>query len=142
MNPYAALKQKHQSEIDAFPFGFAFSTEQFNEMMVDRFGLTPADTDKIYSIGGGGYIRKCDSDAMHEMFGRHAQEREVAIRENKDDYLYHMFNYELANHEYTYTYDLTDTLEALDLTREEVDANPIMHEALMRAIKHQESLDW
>lgn len=142
MNPYAALKQKHQSEIDAFPFGFAFSTEQFNEMMVDRFGLTPDDTDKIYSIGGGGYIRKSDSDAMHEMFERHAQEREVAIRENKDDYLYHMFNYELANHEYNYTGDITDTLEALGLTEQEVRTNAKMCEAFVRACKHQESLDW
>ena len=142
MNPYTTLKNKHQKEINEFPFGFAFSEEQFNEMMVERFGLTPEDTDKIYSIGNGGYIRKSDSDAMHEMLERHAAEREVAIRENKDDYLYHMFNYELANHEYSYTGDLTDTLDALDLTLEEINANPQMDEALQRAIKHQMELDW
>ena len=137
MNPYVKLKQRHQKEINDFPFGFAFSETQFNEMMVEKFGLTPEDTDKIYSIGGGGYIRKTDSDAMHEMFERHAQEREVAIRENKDDYLYHMFNYELANHEYGYTGDLTDTLDALGLTLEEIEADPRMDEALKRACKHQ-----
>lgn len=142
MNPYLEMKHRHQSEINNFPFGFAFSETQFNEMMVERFGLTPEDTDKIYSIGNGGYIRKCDSDAMHEMFERHAQEREVAIRENKNDYLYHMFNYELANHEYSYTGDLTDTLEALDLTIEEVNANPQMDEALKRAAKHQMEMDF
>ena len=142
MNPYVELKTKHQKEIDNFPFGFAFSETQFNEMMVERFGLTPEDTDKIYSIGGGGYVRKADADAMHEMFERHAAEREVAIRENKDDYLYHMFNYELANHEYGYTGDLTDTLEALNLTLEDIEANPQMDEALKRAAKHQMEMDF
>ncbi len=142
MNPYTTLKQKHQKEIDNFPFGFAFSTEQFNDMMINRFGLTPDDTDKIYSIGGGGYVRKCDADAMHEMLERHAKEREKVAKDNKDDYLFHMFNYELANHEYTYTYDLTDTLDALDLTMEEINENPEMLDALNRAIKYQESLDW
>lgn len=142
MNPYAELKQKHQSEIDAFPFGWAFNENQFNDMMINKFGLTPEDTDKIYSIGGGGYIRKCDSDAMHEMIERHAQEREVAIRENKDDYLYHMFDYELGNHEYTYTHELGDTLDALGLTMKDINADMRMYDALMRAIRHQESLEW
>ena len=142
MNPYVTLKNKHQKEINDFPFGFAFSESQFNDMMINKFGLTPEDTDKIYSIGGGGYIRKTDSDAMQELFDRHAKERETAIKENKDDYLYHMFNYELANHEYSYTGDLEDTLDALGLTYKEVKADKIMYEALKRAIKHQESADW
>lgn len=140
MNPYLELKEKHQKEIDAFPLGFAFSESQFNEMMA-KWNLTPEDTDKIYSIGGGGYVRKCDADAMHEMFERHAKEREEAIRENKDDYLYHMFNYELANHEYSYTGDLTDTLDALDLTMEDISADKRMADALHRASEYQLSLD-
>lgn len=142
MNPYLELKQKHQKEIDAFPFGWAFSETQFNEMMIDRFGLTPEDTDKIYSIGGGGYIRKSDSDAMHEMVERHEREREAAMTENKDDYLYHMFDYELANHEYNYTGDTADAIYALGLTMRQIKADDRMFNALQRAIKHQESLDW
>ena len=52
MSKYTELKAKHQKEVDAFPFGFAFNQSQFNEMMA-KWGLTPNDTDKIYSIGGG-----------------------------------------------------------------------------------------
>jgi hypothetical protein len=142
MNPYIELKERHQKEINDFPFGFAFSESQFNNMMINKFGLTPEDTDKIYSIGGGGYVRKCDADAMHEMFDRHAKERETAIKENKDDYLYHMFNYELANHEYSYTGDVSDTLDAIGLTREEVNADERMRKALARAIKNQQAIEW
>lgn len=139
MNPYLALKEKHQNETNKFPFGFCFNEQQFNEMMAN-WGLTPEDTDKIYSIGGGGYIRKSDSEAMNKMFDRQEKEIATARAENKDDYLYHMFNYELANHEYSYTYDVTDTLDALGLTMEEIAADEIMLEAFKRAIKNQNNI--
>ena len=141
MNPYLKLKQKHQREINAFPLGFAFNQEQFDKMMA-KWNLTSEDTDKIYSIGGGGYVRKCDSDALSELLDKHAREVTAARMENKDDYLYHMFNYELANHEYSYTGDLTDTLDALDLTLEDVIADPRMDEALKRASRHQMEMDY
>jgi hypothetical protein len=135
MNKYTSLKSKHQAEVDVFPFGFAFNQKQFEEMM-SKWGLTPDDTDKIYSIGGGGYVRKSDSDAMHEMFDRHEAERKTAMQD--DEYLYQMFNYELGNHEYSYTQYLTDTLEALGLTIDEINAYPRMADALKRAIAAQE----
>jgi hypothetical protein len=68
--------------------------------------------------------------------GYHEKERKAAMQD--DEYLYQMFNYELANHEYSYTYDLTDTLEALDLTIDEINADPRMADALKRAIAAQE----
>lgn len=136
MNKYTELKSKHQAEVDAFPFGFAFNQKQFDEMM-DKWGLTPDDTDKIYSIGGGGYVRKSDAEAMHKMFERHELERKMA-RKHGDDYLFEMFNYELANHEYSYTQDLTDTLDALGLTMDEINTDPRMADALKRAIAAQE----
>ena len=141
MNPYLTLKEKHQKEINDFPFGFCFNDQQYNEMMAN-WGLSPEDTDKIYSIGGGSYIRKSDAKTMNEMFDRHAKEVAAARTENKDDYLYHMFNYELANHEYNYTYDATDTLDALGLTMEEIEADERMLEAFKRAIKNQENNEW
>lgn len=136
MNKYTELKSKHEAEINAFPFGFAFNQSQFDEMMT-KWGLDPKNVREILSIGHGGYIRKTDADAMHEMFDRHEAERKTAMQD--DDYLYQMFNYELGNHEYSYTYDLTDTLEALDLTMDEINANPRMADALKRAIAAQEN---
>ncbi len=134
MNKYRELKSKHQKEVDAFPFGFAFNQKQFDEMMI-KWGLTPDDTDKIYKIGGGGYVRKTDADAMEEMFARHEAEWNVAIQD--EEFVFQMFNYELANHEYSYTGDLTDTLEALGLTMDIVNETPGMADALKRAIAAQ-----
>lgn len=136
MSKYTELKSKHQAEVDAFPFGFAFNQKQFEEMMT-KWGLAPDDTDKIHSIGGGGYVRKSDSEAMHKMFARHELERKMA-RKHGDDYLFEMFNYELANHEYCITYELDDTLDALGLTIDEINADPMMADALKRAIAAQE----
>ena len=134
MNKYTELKSKHQKEVDAFPFGFAFNQKQFDEMM-EKWGLAPTNTDKIYKIGGGGYVRKSDADAMDEMFARHEAERKAAMQD--DEYLYQMFNYELANHEYSYTGDLEDTLDALGLTMDEINADPRMANALKKAIAAQ-----
>lgn len=136
MSKYTELKAKHQAEVNAFPFGFAFNTKQFEEMMT-KWGLTPNDTDKIYSIGGGGYVRKSDAEAMDKMFERHALERKMT-RKYGDEYLFEMFNDELANHEYRITHDLTDTLDALGLTIDEINADPKMADALKRAIAAQE----
>ena len=135
MNKYTELKSKHQKEVDVFPFGFAFNQKQFDEMMI-KWGLKPTDIREILSIGGGGYVRRDDAKAMNEMFDRHEAERKAAMQD--DEYLYQMFNYELGNHEYGYTQDLTDTLEALGLTMNEINADPRMANALKRAIAEQE----
>ena len=135
MSKYTELKAKHQAEVNAFPLGFAFSQSQFDEMM-KKWGLKPTDIREILSIGGGGYIRRDDSKAMHEMFDRHEAERKAAMQDY--EYLFEMFNYELANHEYNYTCDITDTLEALGLTIDEIDADERMRSAFLMAIRAQE----
>ena len=135
MNKYTSLKSKHQKEVDAFPFGFAFNKDQFDKMMTD-WGFKPTQRSNVMYLESGCFIRKSDYKAMQEMFSRHEAERKEAMKD--DDYLYQMFNYELANHEYGYTQDLTDTLEALGLTIDEINADPRMSDALKRAIAAQE----
>lgn len=134
MNKYTSLKSKHEAEVNAFPFGFAFNKDQYDRMMTD-WGFKPTQRSNVMYLEAGCFIRKSDYKAMQEMFSRHEAEREEAMKD--DDYLYQMFNYELANHEYSYTYDLTDTLEALGLTIDEVKADPRMLHMLERAIAAQ-----
>jgi hypothetical protein len=135
LNKYTELKSKQQKEVDAFPFGFAFNKDQY-DIMMDKWGLKPTHRSQIIYIGGGSFVRKSDYKAMHEMFALHEAEHKAAMKD--DEYLYQMFNYELGNHEYGYTQDLTDTLEALGLTIDEINADPRMADALKRAIAAQE----
>lgn len=135
-NLYAEMRERHQKEVDEFPLMFAFNQKQFEEGM-RKLGLEPSDTDKIYSIGGGGYIRKTDSDALSEMLERHGNEidQAVAADENGEGFIYQMFCYELTNHEYNYTHSITDTLNALDLTMEKVEADERLSHGLKKAMK-------
>ena len=132
MNSYRLLTAKHEKEINEFPFMWAFNQKQFDEGM-RRLGLEPTDTDKIYSIGAGGFIRKTDAEAMHELIKRHTAERQAAIEadETGEGFILDMFTYELDNHEYCITRDLEPTLDALGLTVEEVNASP----ALLHGLK-------
>lgn len=139
MIKYLELMKRHQKDISEFPFMFAFSKEQFAEGMV-KLGLKESDIDKIYYVKNCDcYIRKSDSEKMHQMFKRHSEEFKKAIEEDEtgDNFIYEMFNYELANHEYSVSYDLIDTLKALGLTIEEINSNEKLLHGLTRAIDNQ-----
>lgn len=138
-NKYNALKEKHQKEVNDFPMFFAFNNSQFEEGM-KKLGLKPTDTKKIYKLGNtGGFYRRSDSDALHEMFHRHTEEMSAAIAADPtgDGFIYDMFNYELANHEYGYTGDLEPTLDALGLTMDEIRKDPRLTHGLEKARKNQ-----
>lgn len=45
-----------------------------------------------------------------------------------------MFQFELINHEYGYTHELDDTIEALDLTKKQIRENKALKNGLLLAI--------
>ena len=86
--------------------------------MLKNWGLTAYDTDKIISLEDGRYILKADKDRYKEMLLRHKRDIEFYIAHDKKGtgFIYDMFLYELANHNFCVTCDLTDTIEALGLS--------------------------
>lgn len=139
MNTYLQLKEKHQNEVNSFPMVFAFNNKQFEEGM-RKLGLKLTDTDKVYKLSGtGGFYRKTDAKALHDMLERHAKEMDEAVKNDKtgEGFIFDMFNYELANHEYVITYDISDTLAALDLTIEDINNNSLLKKGLEKARKAQ-----
>lgn len=137
MNAYAKLKETHQNRVNALPLKFAFGTKQFREMM-ESWGLTVDDTDKIYKMGntGGFYLRE-DSKLIFDTLEQNEREMQEAIAADTDGtgFIKDMFSYELDNHEYCITYDLEPTLDALGFTFEEVSANPALAKGLKIAMK-------
>lgn len=142
MENYFDMKARHEKEINEFPFGFAFSNEQFKEMM-EKWGLTENDTDKILSIGMGGFIRKTDKESMEELLERHREEKEKVL--SNDKFLQEAIEYELGNHEYIITYDLEPTLSALgysiDILQDKRFKN-IFEKAKKNYLKSMEKLGW
>lgn len=138
MCKYSQHKSRQESERDAMPMFFAYSRERLQEQMETR-GITSFD--EITSIGAGGYIKKDDLNGLLEMVKRHVDEDTEAKKD--PEFAYQMFRYELGNHEYCITYDLTDTLEACGVTEEELETNPVLAEAMTRARRdYLASVDW
>lgn len=117
-NQYLELKKRHQAEVDAFPMAFAFS----NEQLIKALEKLNATKEECVSIYGGGIIKKTDQVKLREMFAHQAEEKNIAIENDKtgEGYIKDMFEYELANHEYNYTMDASDTLECLGLTVDQI----------------------
>ena len=139
MNSYQELTARHQAEVNAFPFFFAFTRQGFEEGM-RKVGLDPSETDKIRCLGRtGGYYRISDADAFREMIARHRRERQEATAADQtgDGFIYEMFDAELANHEYGYTGDPSDALLVLGLTMEEIAQDPRLLHGFEQACRRQ-----
>lgn len=135
MNRYADLKRRQQEEFSAFPMQFAFNDRQFAEAMAE-LGLGPTDTDKVYRAPGGGIYRCEDGPRLKEMMDRFDRELQEAIAADQtgDGFIYEMFLYELDNHEYGYTMDTEDTLDALGYTADEVLGDPRLKRGIEKAV--------
>lgn len=83
--------------MNAFPLGAAFSNKQFEEMM-NEWGLTSKDTDKICRIGAGMFIRKADREAFIALITRHHEELRNAMQDI--EFFQSAALYEMFNHEY------------------------------------------
>ena len=107
---YQELKTRWGKEINAFPMAFAFSNEQLKEVLVNL----ETTIEEVVSIGSGGIIRKTDLVAYEALFERIGVERVAAFENNV--VLIEAIRHELGNHEYIYTSDPTDALNALEIT--------------------------
>jgi len=136
MNNYISLITKQRNEFNEFPMMFAFSNDQFKEGMM-QLGLDEGDTDKIYSIPGGGFIKKTDSKAFNSLLDRHEKELNDAIESDLTglEFIYDMFVFELNNHEYSYTRDSEPALLGLGLTFSKVIDNPKLLLGFTKACK-------
>lgn len=142
MNKYDELRKRQQAEFDALPIGAAFGHQQFVEMM-KKWDLchgedgepTENDCKQISHIYAGAYIQKKDIPALREVSARHKAEFEKAIAEDEtgEGFVYDMFYSELCNHEYGYTGDPEDAIEALGMSFEEIYSNEKLSHALEKA---------
>ena len=140
METYRQMQERHQKEMNSFPIAFAYSDQQFDDGM-RKLGLDPSETDKVVSVSYGAFIRREDHDALMEMFERHSKEERDAFIKNEDDWAYHAFRYELANHEYSYTGDYEPALEACGFTLDELKQYPDLVVTFRRAMRDSMNYD-
>lgn len=135
-NLYVEFKRNREKEINNFPMGFAFSNKQLEEGMKK---LNVTDKSELLSIGAGGFIRKTDKEKFTNLMNKYDTEFKRLIEADKtgEGFIYDMFYYELANHEYLYTLELDDTFDALGLTYDNIKNNIALEKGLKKAIKTQ-----
>lgn len=112
---------------------FAFNDKQFRDGM-KKLGLKPTDTDKIYrgGIAGMFYPKECGHE-FHVTAEKYCNDL-CALRKD-DKFLYQEIYYELGNHEYGYTMDISETLDALDLSPDDVHNPGRIHDIFEKARK-------
>lgn len=138
MNKYKALRKKQQKEFDeADLLGYAFGKEQFRALM-ERWGINPDNEEelkKVSHVYAGAYILDENIPAYKELLTRQHQEFDAAIAEDEtgDGFIYEMFLYELDNHEFGYTMDTEDALDALGYTAEDVMNDPRLKHGIEKA---------
>lgn len=130
MGKYIEYKDEFEKTVNNFPMMFAFSNEQLEQ---GKTQLGVSDNKELLSIGDGGFIRKTDRQAYLDMVDYLKEKLQQGLF-NDDEFLYEAFLYELGNHEYCITYDLTDMLDTLCLDEEQVRNNPRMNKILNTAL--------
>uniref|UniRef100_UPI003F84B68C DUF7659 family protein n=1 Tax=Staphylococcus shinii TaxID=2912228 RepID=UPI003F84B68C len=129
-NLYIQSKESKQERFNNFDMFFAFDNEQFSK------GLEKLEvnSDEIVSIGMSGFIRKSDVSTFNEMMESFKDEHNKNMK--NDDYVYHMFKYEMGNHEYIITYDDSEILDACDVDEHLFIADERLKEIYLKAKNH------
>ena len=114
---YKELRERHQEETNKLPIYWAFGSEQYEELK-KKLNIKNDDElkEKCFGIFGG-IALKTDKEKILETLKRHNEEEKKLFED--DDFLQSAFEYELGNHEYIITYDLSDTLRALGISYKE-----------------------
>ena len=132
MSLYETMKARQQKAVDRYirEYGFfAFSDDQFTEGL-KKLG---ADPGQLRALPGGGYMLADKVQGFIEILQANDRERAAALRH--PEYVFNMFYSELANHEYSYTGDASETLQALGMSEDQLRADPALYEAFERAKK-------
>lgn len=135
MNSYYKMRSRHAQEFYGFPHICAFTQKNLLEGMKKLGVNTPKE---LFGYGDTGlYFRVTDRTALDEMFERQHKEITEAILNDGtgNGFIYDMFLYELNAHEYRFTQDIEDTLEALGITQEQIVSTPNLKHGLEKACR-------
>lgn len=136
MCKYLEIKNDNQKRFNDFSENFiywifAFDNTEFNEKLKEH----NLSKDEIISIGAGGFIKKEHKELYLQELK--ALRKGHAFNQIKDDdeEVKKAFKYELSNHEYCITYDLSDALNALGITEEKIQKDARLKKLLKEAVK-------
>ena len=137
MNLYEIQKEAQQARYSEFLRNYAFFA--FNEEQLKaglrKFNIQPGQKGVLTVLPGGGYVLSEHFEEFMDMIHTAQAERDAALAdpENGTKFALDMFVYELSAHEFTYTGDESEALEALNITPEDLSKNEMLRAALEAA---------
>ena len=140
METYKDMKERQEQETHAFIAEhafFAFTDEQFNEGLV-KLGIGKEEAVRLLvHIGANCYMLKEKRDAYVALSNRLEAElmENIAQDPTGDGFIFDMFYYELANHEYAISGELGPAIMACGLTVQDLKDNPALYAGLKKAVK-------
>lgn len=133
MNSWEIFTEKYREKFKTIPIYYAFNDKQLQQIK-EMLGITNDEEfeNNVVSTYGGGLILKNNIPLLNTYFDEKEKELKKLIDEDKtgEGFVQDMFYTELVNHEYPYTQQLDDTLEALGLTLEEINTNAKLRHGL------------
>lgn len=133
---YKKYKENRQNDFNKLPIYWAFGEKQFQELL-QKLNLQdkPEDLKKLVNIGCGGLMLKSDLPLLKNHNQTYSSDKLLFWLTHNFKFAYSAFKYEMSNHEYYYTYDITDTLQSLGLNFEDIERNAYLKLAYLRARK-------
>lgn len=133
---YKTWKENSQKDFSKLPIYWAFGEQQFKELL-QKLNLkdTKEDLQKLVNIGYGGLMLKSDLHLLENHNATFSKEKLLFWLTHNFKFAYSALRYEMNNHEYYYTCDISDTLEALRINIEDIQNNAYLRLAYLRAKK-------
>lgn len=138
---YQDLKLAQENELNEFTSKYcfwAFGQDQLNKKLAE-LGITEEELQEKYVGFYGGAMRADKVSEYEELLTRHFNQLQQHLKDT--DFALSAFKYELANHEYGYTYDETPALRALGLSARDVADNEVLRNAFVKAVKYIKEQD-
>ena len=129
---YGEMKDAHQKDVNEFPMIFLFGRKSDDELKKELSKISATSLEECVSLyGAGDVMNKADVPKWSELCKFH--DAEIKNFEKKESNLVERILYEMNNHEYGYTMDPEDTLNALGKTFEDLENDQLFNRAWAKA---------
>lgn len=132
---YQDFKLAQEKELNEFTSKYcfwAFGQDQLDKKLAE-LGITEEELQEKYVGFYGGAMRADKVSEYEELSTHHFNQLQEHLK--NADFALSAFKYELANHEYGYTYDETPALRALGLSARDVADNEVLRNAFVKAVQ-------
>lgn len=132
---YQDFKLAQEKEVNEFTSKYcfwAFGQDQLNKKLAE-LGITEEELQEKYIGFHGGAMRADKANDYLELLKRHFNQLQEHLKDA--DFALAAFKYELASHEYGYTYDETPSLRVLGLSARDVADNEVLRNAFVKAVQ-------